>query len=96
MVKYSKSKLTQKDAQTVNTVARSGAELKDVELENQYGTSSKNQSCFDSKVISRDNRFKCFWILFFMESQGRDYSSRSINEGLRLGTVLGKKPQGSW
>ena len=88
--KTAKSKLTQKDAQTVNTVARSGAELKDVELENQYGTKQKtkvvlipklSQEIIDSNVFG----FCSSW------SQGRDYSSRSINEGLRLGTVLGKK-----
>ena len=35
--KTPKSKLTNKDAQIVNSVARSGAELKDVEMDNGWG-----------------------------------------------------------
>ena len=90
--KTPKSKLTQKDAQTINTVARSGAELKDVELENQYGRTQKakvvlipklNQELIDSDIFG----FASKWNLNYrLESQ-----VRPINEGLRLGTILGKK-----
>ena len=90
--KTPKSKLTNKDAQIVNSVARSGAELKDVEMENEWGGKSRtkvivvpklNQEMIDNDAFS----FCSKWA----QNYRLDSVTRPINEGLRLGTILGKK-----
>ena len=89
--KTPKAKLTKGDADIVNNVSRSGAELKDVEMKGTYGTSKTKvilvpkltQELIDNSVFS------------FCSKWGQTYrlesSMRPINEGLRLGTILGKK-----
>ena len=89
--KTPKSKLTKNDAQTVNSVSRSGAELKDVELDTDYGKNKTKvilvpkltQELIDNDVFS------------FCSKWGQTYRLEStlkpINEGFRLGTILGKK-----
>ena len=89
--KTPKSKLTQKDAQVVNNVSRSGAELKDVEMKGTYNTSRTKvilvpkltQELIDNDVFS----FCSKWA----QNYRLDSVTRPINEGLRLGTILGKK-----
>ena len=85
------SKLTNQDAEIVNNVSRSGAELKDVEMDNAWGKKKTKvilvpkltQELIDNSVFS------------FCSKWGQTYrlesSMRPINEGLRLGTILGKK-----
>ena len=87
--KTPKSKLTNKDAEVVNNVSRSGAELKDVEMKGTYNTSKTKvilvpkltQELIDNHVFSFCNKW----------SQTHDRTIGPINEGLRLGTILGKK-----
>tara|TARA_A100001015_G_scaffold216512_1_gene243141 strand:- start:222 stop:2099 length:1878 start_codon:yes stop_codon:yes gene_type:complete len=87
--KTPKSKLTKTDAEMVNNVARSGAELKDVEMKSQWGNRKTKvilvpkltQELIDNHVFSFTNKW----------AQTFDRSITPINEGLRLGTVLGKK-----
>jgi len=89
--KTPKSKLTNKDAQVVNSVARSGAELKDVEMDGAWGKKRTKvilvpkltQDMIDNDVFSFCSRWS---------QQYRLHSvTEPINEGLRLGTILGKK-----
>ena len=87
--KTPKSKLTKGDADMVNNVSRSGAELKDVEMKGTYNTSKTKvilvpkltQELIDNHVFNFCNKW----------SQTYDRSTGPINEGLRLGTILGKK-----
>ena len=87
--KTPKSKLTKGDADMVNNVSRSGAELKDVEMKGTYNTSKTKvilvpkltQELIDNYVFSFTNKW----------AQTLDRSTTPINEGLRLGTILGKK-----
>ena len=87
--KTQKSKMTKSDAKIVDTVSRSGAELKDVELKGTYNTSKTKvilvpkltQELIDNHVFNFCNKW----------SQTHDRSTAPINEGLRLGTILGKK-----
>ena len=89
--KTPKAKLTQKDAEMVNNVSRSGAELKDVEMKGTYNTSRTKvilvpkltQELIDNDVFS----FCSKWA----QNYRLDSVTRPINEGLRLGTILGKK-----
>ena len=89
--KTPKSKLTKNDAQTVNSVARSGAELKDVEMDTHWGKNRTKvilvpkltQELIDNGVFS----FCSKWA----QNYRLDSVVRPINEGLRLGTILGKK-----
>ena len=87
--KTPKSKLTQKDAQVVNNVSRSGAELKDVEMKSQWGN-KKTKVIIVPKLTQELIRNYVFsfcnnWSLT------SDRSMMPINEGFRLGTILGKK-----
>ena len=89
--KTPKSKLTKADAQTVNSVARSGAELKDVEMD---GDSIKHKT----KVIlvpKLTQELIDNGVFSFCSKWGQTYRLEStvkpINEGLRLGAILGKK-----
>ena len=87
--KTQKSKMTKSDAKIVDTVSRSGAELKDVEMDSGWGkTKTKvilvpklTQEMIDNGVFSFTNKW----------AQTFDRSITPINEGLRLGTILGKK-----
>ena len=87
--KTPKSKLTKGDADMVNNVSRSGAELKDVEMKGIYNTSKTKvilvpkltQELIDNHVFNFCNKW----------AQTYDRSIIPINEGLRLGTILGKK-----
>ena len=87
--KTPKSKLTKGDADMVNNVSRSGAELKDVEMKGIYNTSKTKvilvpkltQELIDNHVFNFCNKW----------AQTYDRSTTPINEGLRLGTILGKK-----
>ena len=87
--KTQKSKMTKSDAKIVDTVSRSGAELKDVEMDSAWGrTKTKvilvpklTQEMIDNGVFSFTNKW----------AQTFDRSITPINEGLRLGTILGKK-----
>ena len=87
--KTPKSKLTKGDADMVNNVSRSGAELKDVEMKGTYNTSKTKvilvpkltQELIDNHVFNFCNKW----------AQTYDRSITPINEGLRLGTILGKK-----
>ena len=87
--KTPKSKLTKTDAEMVNNVARSGAELKDVEMKSQWGNRKTKvilvpkltQELIDNHVFSFTNKW----------AQTFDRSFTPINEVLRLGNVLGKK-----
>ena len=87
--KTPKAKLTKGDADMVNNVSRSGAELKDVEMKGTYNTSKTKvilvpkltQELIDNYVFNFCNKW----------AQTHDRSITPINEGLRLGTVLGKK-----
>ena len=87
--KTPKSKLTKTDAEMVNNVARSGAELKDVEMKSQWGNRKTKvilvpkltQELIDNHVFNFCNKW----------AQTYDRSTTPINEGLRLGTILGKK-----
>ena len=87
--KTPKSKLTKGDADMVNNVSRSGAELKDVEMKGTYNTSKTKvilvpkltQELIDNHVFNFCNKW----------AQTHDRSITPINEGLRLGTILGKK-----
>ena len=87
--KTQKSKMTKSDAKIVDTVSRSGAELKDVEMDSGWGkTKTKvilvpklTQEMIDNGVFSFTNKW----------AQTFDRSVTPINEGLRLGTILGKK-----
>ncbi len=89
--KTPKSKLTKGDAEMVNNVARSGAELKDVEMKSQWGNKKTKvilvpkltQELIDNSVFA----FCSKWA----QNYRIDSVIRPINEGLRLGTVLGKK-----
>ena len=89
--KTPKSKLTNKDAQVVNSVARSGAELKDVEMDGAWGKKRTKvilvpkltQDMIDNDVFSFCSRWSQQYRL--------DSVTTPINEGLRLGTILGKK-----
>ena len=89
--KTPKSKLTNKDAQVVNSVARSGAELKDVEMDGAWGKKRTKvilvpkltQDMIDNDVFSFCSRWSQQYRL--------DSVTKPINEGLRLGTILGKK-----
>ena len=89
--KTPKSKLTNKDAQVVNSVARSGAELKDVEMDGAWGKKRTKvilvpkltQDMIDNDVFSFCSRWSQQYRL--------DSVTAPINEGLRLGTILGKK-----
>jgi len=89
--KTPKSKLTNKDAQVVNNVSRSGAELKDVEMKGTYNTSRTKvilvpkltQELIDNDVFS----FCSKWA----QNYRLDSVTRPISEGLRLGAILGKK-----
>ena len=89
--KTPKSKLTKTDAEMVNNVARSGAELKDVEMKSQWGNRKTKvilvpkltQDMIDNDVFSFCSRWSQQYRL--------DSVTTPINEGLRLGTVLGKK-----
>ena len=89
--KTPKSKLTNKDAQVVNNVSRSGAELKDVEMKGTYNTSRTKvilvpkltQELIDNDVFSFCSRWSQQYRL--------DSVTRPISEGLRLGAILGKK-----
>ena len=90
--KTPKAKLSKNDAKTINTVARSGAEVKDVEMDTEYGGKQSTkvvlipkltQELIDSDIFG----FASKWNLTYrLENQ-----VRPINEGLRLGTILGKK-----
>ena len=81
--------MTKSDAKIVDTVSRSGAELKDVEMDSGWGkTKTKvilvpklTQEMIDNGVFSFTNKW----------AQTFDRSITPINEGLRLGTILGKK-----
>ena len=81
--------MTKNDAKIVDTVSRSGAELKDVEMDSGWGkTKTKvilvpklTQEMIDNSVFSFTNKW----------AQTFDRSITPINEGLRLGTILGKK-----
>ena len=75
----------------VNSVARSGAELKDVEMDGAWGKKRTKvilvpkltQDMIDNDVFSFCSRWS---------QQYRLHSvTEPINEGLRLGTILGKK-----
>ena len=87
--KTPKSKLTKGDADMVNNVSRSGAELKDVEMKGTYNTSKTKvilvpkltQELIDNHVFNFCNKW----------AQTHDRTIGPINEGLRLGTILGKK-----
>ena len=87
--KTQKSKMTKGDAKIVDTVSRSGAELKEVEMDSGWGkTKTKvilvpklTQEMIDNSVFSFTNKW----------AQTFDRSITPINEGLRLGTILGKK-----
>ena len=89
--KTPKSKLTNKDAQVVNSVARSGAELKDVEMDGAWGKKRTKvilvpkltQDMIDNDVFS--------FCSSFAQRYRLESVTRPINEGLRLGTILGKK-----
>ena len=89
--KTQKSKMTKNDAKIVDTVSRSGAELKDVEMDSSWGkTRTKvilvpklTQEMIDNDVFS----FCSKWA----QNYRHDSVTRPINEGLRLGTILGKK-----
>ena len=88
----SKTKLTNKDAQIVNSVARSGAELKDVEMDTGWGSKAKTKVILVPKLNQEmiDND-----VFAFCSKWGQNYrlesTTRPITEGLRLGTILGKK-----
>ena len=87
--KTPKSKLTKGDADTVNNVSRSGAELKDVEMKSQWGN-KKTKVIIVPKLTQELIRNYVFsfcnnWSLT------SDRSMMPINEGFRLGTILGKK-----
>ena len=89
--KTQKSKMTKNDAKIVNTVAKSGAELKDVEMDSSWGkTRTKvilvpklTQEMIDNDVFS----FCSKWA----QNYRIDSVTKPINEGFRLGTILGKK-----
>ena len=89
--KTPKSKLTKADAQTVNSVARSGAELKDVEMDGDY-IKHKTKVILVPKLTQEliDNG-----VFSFCSKWGQTYRLEStvkpINEGFRLGAILGKK-----
>ena len=90
--KTPKSKLTNKDAQIVNSVARSGAELKDVEMDNGWGSKSRTKVILVPKLTQEmiDNDVFSF-CSSFSQKYRLESVTRPINEGLRLGTILGKK-----
>ncbi len=87
--KTPKAKLTKGDADMVNNVSRSGAELKDVEMKSAWGNKKTKvilvpkltQELIDNHVFGFCNKW----------AQNHDRSTGPINEGLRLGTILGKK-----
>ena len=89
--KTPKSKLTNQDAEIVNNVSRSGAELKDVEMDNAWGKKKTKvilvpkltQELIDNDVFAFCSRWN--------QSYRLESTLRPINEGLRLGTILGKK-----
>ena len=89
--KTPKAKLTKGDADIVNNVSRSGAELKDVEMDSSWGKSRTKvilvpkltQEMIDNDIFG----FCSKWA----QNYRIDSVIRPINEGLRLGTVLGKK-----
>ena len=80
--KTPKSKLTNKDAQIVNSVARSGAELKDVEMDSSWGKSRTKvilvpkltQEMIDNDVFS------------FCSSFSQRYRLESVTETYQRGT----------
>ena len=89
--KTQKSKMTKNDAKIVDTVSRSGAELKDVEMDSSWGKSRTKvilvpkltQEMIDNDIFG----FCSKWA----QNYRLDSVTRPINEGLRLGTILGKK-----
>ena len=88
--KTPKSKLTKGDADTVNNVSRSGAELKDVEMKNSFGTCSKTKVIIVPKLTQEliSNHVFSFCNSWYLQ---HDRYQMPINEGFRLGTLLGKK-----
>jgi hypothetical protein len=93
----SKKKISQKESQEIKAVEESDSELKSVGdgLNNAWGTPQRVQcvvarnmtrSLMESEVFPMSDR----WALL----EGKDgYSQRSVNEGIRIGTILGKKLQ---
>ena len=89
--KTPKSKLTNKDAKIVNSVARGGAELKDVEMDNGWGSKSRTKVILVPKLTQEmiDNDVFSF-CSSFSQKYRLESVVRPINEGLRLKTILGK------
>ena len=93
----SKKKISQKESQEIKAVEESDSELKSVGdgLNNAWGTPQRVQcvvarnmtrSLMESDVFPMSDR----WAL----REGKDgHSQRSVNEGIRIGTILGKKLQ---
>jgi len=91
--KAPKSKLTKKDAQMVNSMAKSGAELVEVGDKGSLGTTkcvvipNYTQDMIDSNAFDFCQKP---W-MYNKESISESRYGKPIYEGLRLGTVLGKK-----
>ena len=90
--KTQKSKMTKSDAKIVDTVSRSGAELKDVEMDNGWGSKSRTKVILVPKLTQEmiDNDVFGFCSRF-AQNYRIESVTRPISEGLRLGTILGKK-----
>tara|TARA_R110000822_G_scaffold62349_3_gene153776 strand:- start:5462 stop:7480 length:2019 start_codon:yes stop_codon:yes gene_type:complete len=88
--KVNKGKLTKKEAETVRAFGSSNTRYKDVELD-QYGQKVSTKvvviNKFDKNIITNDN------VVPVITTWVRRDRELNIQEGLRLGTILGRKLQ---
>ena len=84
-----KKKMTKKNLQTMNQLEESGSSLESVEYDRQYGGSQKVEVIKVKKLTDSIVESKSLPII----SYRKDNHKEAVDDGIRLGTLLGKKLQ---
>jgi len=87
--KLQKKKMTKKNLQTMNSLEESGSSLESVEYENEYGNTKKVEVIKVKKLTDTIVSEKTLPIISYRKDNHQD----AVNDGIRLGTLLGKKLQ---
>jgi len=87
--KIQKKKITKKNAQTMNQLEESGSSLESVEFDNEYGSNKKVEVIKVKKLTDSIVKEGSLPIISYNKENQLD----AVNDGIRLGTLLGKKLQ---
>ena len=87
--KIQKKKITKKNAQTMNQLEESGSSLESVEFDNEYGSGKKVEVIKVKKLTDSIVKEGSLPIVSYNKENNKD----AVDDGIRLGTLLGKKLQ---